>query len=808
MNALRDVRFTLRLLWRSPGFTVVALLALALGIGANTAIFSVVYGTLLAPLPYPEPDQLVMVWSRIQGNRNVTAAGDFRDWKELSTSFQDLNAWTGGAVNLATPERPEQVEAVRATPGFYTMMGVPFLHGRDFTKEEGRPGDDQVIVLRYRIWQERFGSDPGIVGREIRVDGKPRTVVGVLSALPSEFREPPSVVVPLAFAPEQLNHDFHWLLVMGRLKADVTLARANADMQSVTARIAEAHPQSNTGWTATVEPLKHNFLPRETRTALWLLLGAVGFVLLIACVNVANLLLARGSARLREIAIRSSIGASRRRLFSQLIAESVVLSLLGGALGVGLSSVIVLGIVALMPPNTLPYEADLTLNIPVLAFTVTVACLSGVVAGCAPAWQGARANVNEILKDGGRSAASGGRYHVRRALVAAEFALALTLLAGGGLAVHSLVNLTRVDLGFQTKNLLVFQLPIPDDRFAQPEQGVAFHSQLIDRLSEAPGVLALSASTGMPVRGTSFGMPFFIAGKSVNDPSKRPGAGFNMVSARYFETFGIPMVRGRAFTDADRAGTQPVMVVNETFAKRYLSGVDPLTQRTVVEQLIPGVTKLGPAIEWQIVGVSRDVKNAGPRDDGFPEMDVPLAQSPWPGVTIAVRTAGDPLALQRSLAEKVRAIDPDLPVVGAQTMQQIVDDSIAGERFRTALFSSFALLALVLAVLGIYGVMSFLVVQRTHEIGLRMALGAERGRVVFQVLKEGMLSAVAGIAVGLIGAYLVGRAMQGMWFGVGAFDPIAFAGVAAVLMLAALLACVLPARRAASVDPLIALRQE
>ncbi|HET7217041.1 MAG TPA: FtsX-like permease family protein, partial [Vicinamibacterales bacterium] len=418
------------------------------------------------------------------------------------------------------------------------------------------------------------------------------------------------------------------------------------------------------------------------------------------------------------------------------------------------------------------------------------------------------ANVNEILKDGGRSSASAGRFHVRRALVAAEFALALTLLAGGGLAVHSLMNLTRVDLGFQTKNLLVFQLPIPDDRFAQPDQVSAFHDQLIDRMNEVPGIRSLSASTGMPVRGTNFGMPFFVAGKPVGDPSKRPGAGFNMVSARYFETFGIPIVRGRAFTEADRAGTQPVMIVNETFVTRYLAGVDPLQQRIVVEQLIPGVTKLGPGIEWQIVGIARNVKNAGPRENGFPEMDVPLAQSPWPGVTIAVRAAADPLALQRSLADKIRAVDPDLPMVGAQTMQQIVDDSISGDRFKTVLFSSFAVLALVLAGLGIYGVMSFLVVQRTHAIGLRMALGAERGRVESQVLKEGMLSALIGVGAGLIGAYLVGRAMRGMWFGVGAFDPVAFMGVALVLLVSALLACVLPARRAASVDPLIALRQE
>ena len=805
---LRDLRFGLRLLWKNPEFTAVALLALALGIGANTAIFSVVYGTLLAPMPYPNPDQLVMVWSRIQGNRNVSAAGDYLDWKQQATVFQDLNAWTGGAVNLATAERPEQIEAVRMTPGFNTMIGTPMFLGRDFRAEEGRPGEDQVVILRYRVWEERYDKDAAIIGKQIRVDGKPRTVVGVLSALPSEYREPPSIQIPLAFAPDQINHDFHWLLVMGRLKPGVTIVQANANMESVTKAIAEAHPKSNTGWTASVEPLKNNFLPRETQTALWLLLGAVGFVLLIACVNVANLMLARGSARQRELAVRASIGASRGRLFAQLLSESVLLAIAGGVLGVALSAAIIRAIVAIMPQNTLPYEADLTLNVPVLVFTLLVSSISGVLFGCAPAWQAARANVNDILKDAGRSATGAGRQYVRRALVVAEFALALSLLAGGGLAVHSLVKLSKVDLGFRSDNLLTFSISLPEERAKSAEQVNQFQTQLLEVVRAVPGIVSASASTGMPVGGTSFGMPFSIAGKPVDDPSKRPGAGFNMVSPEYFRTFGIQIIRGRAFTDQDRAGVERVAIVNETFAKRYFDGVDPLAQRIVVEELIPGVTKLGPGVEWRIVGVYRDVKNAGPRDDGFPEIDVPFAQSPWPGMIVAVRTVGDPALMQRSIADALRKIDPDMPMANVRTMEQTVAQSVAPDRFRTALFASFGAVGLLLAALGIYGVMSFVVAQRTHEIGLRMALGAERGQVVWQVLKEGMLAAFAGIVIGFGGAYFVGRAMQGMWFGVGAVDPIAFSAVAAVLLLSALVACVVPARRAASVDPLIALRQE
>jgi putative ABC transport system permease protein len=804
----RDLLFGARLLMRRPAFTAVAVLALALGIGANSAIFSVVYGTLLAPMPYPNPDQLVMVWSRIQGNRNVSAAGSYLDWKRQATVFQDLVAWTGGSVNLATAERPEQVEAVRMTPGFYSMVGLPMFLGRDFRREEGVPGADQVVILRYRLWEERFRSDRRIVGTQIRVDGKPRTVVGVLAPMFSEYREPASIAVPLAFTPDQINHDYHWLLVMGRLKPDVTLAHANANMDVVTKQLAAAYPKTNSGWTATVEPLQHNFLPRETRTALWLLLGAVGFILLIACVNVANLMLAQGSVRQRELAIRAAIGASRGRLFTQLLSESILLAAVGGALGVALSVVIIRLIVAIMPQDTLPYEADLTLNLPVLAFTLAVSTLSGVLFGCAPAWHASRTNTNDSLKEAGRSPGGTSRHRVRHALVVAEFALALSLLAGGGLAVHSMIKLTNVDLGFRVDHLLTFNLPVQNDRFTDPAQITAFHQSVLDKIRRVAGIESVAASTGMPVRGTSFGMAFTMAGKPADDPSQREGAGFNMVTPEYFDTFGITISRGRVFTDLDRQGSQPVAIVNETFVQRYFQGVDPLAQRIIVEQLVPGVTRLGPPIEWQIVGVYRDVKNAGPRDRGFPEIDVPLAQSPWPAVTIAVRTAGEPVGLQRTIADAIRSIDPDLPMGGVRTMEQVVAENISSDRFRTALFSSFGMVGLLLAALGIYGVMSFLVAQRRHEIGVRMALGAARRQVVAQVLGEGMFAAGMGVVFGFGGAYLVGRAMRGMWFGVGAIDPIGFGAVAVVLLAAALVACVVPARRAASVDPLTALRQE
>ncbi len=804
---LRDARYGARLLRKHLGFTTIAVLTLALGIACNTAIFSVVYATFLAPLPFPEPDQLVMVWSKIQGNRNSVAAGDFTDWKRQATVFQDLCAWTGRNVNLATGDRPEQVQSRIMTPGMLSMIGERFELGRDFLPEEGTKGRDQVVVLTHRFWQERFSGDRDIIGKQIRVNAKPYTVVGVMAGGPTD-RLQDKLFLPLAFEPEQLNHDFHWLLVMGRLKPGVTLAQANANMIAVTEQIAKTNPKSNSGWSASVELLQNNFLNKNTKTALWLMLGAVGFVLLIACANVANLLLARGTSRRRELAIRSALGASRGEIVRQLVTESLVLALLGGVLGVVLAAGLLRAILAIMPPYTLPSEADVRLNIPVLLFTLGACMISGVLFGCAPAWQAARTNTNDTLKESGRSM-SDGRHRLRRALVVLEFALALTLLAGGGLAIKSLFSLARTDLGFQTEHLLTFGLPVPQGKLKTSDEIHTFYQQLSERMQAVPGVVSVSVSTGMPVMGTNFGMPFYIDGKPPADPGKREGAGFNQVSPDYYKTFGIKMQQGRAFTEQDRAGSIPVAIVNEVFVKRYLKDVDPLKQRIMVEQLIPGVTKLGPYIGWQIVGVYSNVRNGGPQGEGFPEIDVPLWQSPWPDELIAVRTVGDPTTIAKSLGAVVRSVDPDLPMADVKTMDQVISESMQGSRFTTVLFGSFSAVALLLAAFGIYGVMSFVVAQRTPEIGLRMALGAGRARVMQQVLREGMTTALLGAALGMVGAYFVGRAMQGLVYGVnGAIDPIAFLLVALTLLGAALIACLVPAGRAASVDPMIALRND
>jgi putative ABC transport system permease protein len=810
MSLWQDARYGVRLLRRNIGFTSVAVLALAIGIAANTAIFSVVHATLLAPLPFPNPDQLVMVWSRIRNNRNGVSAGDFVEWRRRSTAFQDMNAWTGRSLNLSTSDRPEYVQGRAVTPGWLSMVGYDFELGRNFREDEGVPGQDRVVILSNRIWRERFSADRNIVGRDVRIDGRPSAVVGVLAAGPGDRLEN-DAWVPLAFTPEQLNHDFHWILVMGRLKPDVSLPQANENMVAVAKQLADEFPKSNTGWSASVELLQNNFLGPEFINGLWLLLGAVGFVLLIACANVASLLLARGTARQRELAVRGALGATRGRIAVQFITESLILAVVGGVIGVALASGLLNGIMALMPPNTLPSEADVRLSVPVLAFTVGVSVLSGILFGCAPAWQGARVNINGALKETGRSVI-GGRHRLQRALVIVEFGLALTLLAGGGLALNGLVSLSRVDLGFRSEQLLTFFLPVPDPNrggtLNGPEAISAFYTQLLERTRAVPGVVSASVSTGMPVSGTGFGMPFFIAGKPVADPSQRQGAGFNMVSADYFRTFGIQMRRGRSFTSQDRAGAPPVAIVNQTFVDRFLKDVDPLSQRIVVEQLIPGVTRLGPPIEWQIVGVYGDVRNAGPRNDGFPEIDVPFEQSPWPSTVMAVRSQGDPVALTQSLGAVVRGMDADLPMANVRTMDQLVRESIANDRFNTVLFGSFALVALILAAVGIYGVLSFVVAERRHEIGVRMALGAGRARVLRHVLREGMTTAVVGTVLGSVGAYFVGRAMQGLIFGVGRINWPTFAVVALTLLATALVACLIPAGRAAFVDPLVALRDE
>jgi putative ABC transport system permease protein len=805
-NLLRDVRFGLRLLAKRPGFTAVAVVTLALGIGANTAIFSVVYGTLLEPLPYRDPEQLVMLWSKPQpDSRNGVSAGCFMDWRSQSTVFQGLHAWTGRGVSLATgTDRPEQIQAALVTPAWIHNFGLTLQMGRDFVPEEGVPGQDDKVILSHSLWQERFDGDKAILGRSIRLDGKPHSVVGVIAPGPAD-RVQHRMYLPLAFTPEQINHTFHWLSVMGRLKPDVTLAQANAEMDKIAKGIAAAFPDAKKGWGVSVEPLQNNFLSRNTIDGLKFLLAGVSFVLLIACANVAHLLLAKGATRQREVAVRSSLGAAPRHIATQFLAESVVLAALGGILGTALAVALMRLIVTMMPAFTLPSEVDVRLSLPVLGFTLVTALLSGILFGCAPAFQALRQNVNDTLKEGGRGLSSS-RNRVQRVLVATEFALALTLLSGGGLAIHSLMNLSRVDLGFPSERMLTFGLNPPQQRLPDAERILAFYDRVQERIQALPGVQSVSYATGGPLAG-GFGMAFNITGEPRVEGSGRQGTGFVMASPDYFKTYGLKIVKGRAFDATDGAGSPKVAVVNESFVARFLKGKDPLKVSVSVDALIPGQARIGQPIDWQIVGVVKDARNRGIRNEARPEVDVPFAQSPWPGVRIALRATGDPNSLRNSIGKIVQELDPDLPMSGVRTMEQMIHESMSNDRFNVMMFGAFAAIALVLAAIGIYGVMSFVVAQRSHEVGLRMALGADRKQVVRLVMQDGMKTALLGTALGFAGAYFVGRAMKGMWFGVSDFDLVRFAAIALTLIATALLACYVPARKAATVDPLVALRE-
>jgi putative ABC transport system permease protein len=807
LTLLRDLRYGVQMLWKHLGFSAVAVLTVALGVGFTTALFSVVYA-VFEPMPYPKSDQLVVVWSKLQGERTSVSPGDYFDWKRRSTSFQAMGAWGGASFNVATKDRPEQIEGSPRTPGFFTMEGLPMQLGRDFLPEEGQPGREHVVILSNRMWAKHFAADANIIGKQIRMNGEPYTVVGVMP--PGMYdRLPMQLWVPLAFEPAKINHDAHFLLVMARLKDGVTIEQAQAEMNGIAAQLENEYPKSNANRGVSVEPLHLNFLEKSTRRNLWLLLGAVGFLLLIGCVNVASLLFARGTVRQREIAVRAALGASRFRLFTQLLTESFVLAFFGGVLGIVFAGLIIDLMQVVMPPvgTMLPSEAEIRISIPVLLFTIGVTALSGLLFGAAPAWQATRLDLNDVLKSGGRTGPGARRRNALRFLVIAEFALALTLLAGGGLALKGFWKLTQVDLGIRPEHVLTFQLPVPDQRLDGADQIRSYYQRMLDRIQAVPGVKNVAALTAAPGRGVFFGMPFTIVGQPEVSPSDRPGAAFLMITPGYTDTMGIRVTKGRSFTDRDTATSTRVAMVNEHFVKRFLAGVDPLTQRLSIEQIIPGGT-LGRAVEWQIVGVFHNVRaHTGLRED-FPEIEVPFSQSPWPQLSMVVRTDGDPKQMIKSIAAAVNSVDPDLPLAGVKTIDELLTESLSIERFSTVLFASFGALGLLLAAVGIYGVMAFGVAQRTQEFGIRMALGAQRSRVIKQVLKEGTILALAGALIGLGGAYLVGRVMQSTLYGVGAIDGWAFGAVSFLLLAVALLACLFPAWRASRVEPMKAPRAE
>ncbi len=811
-----DIRVAVRGLIKSPHFSLTAILALALGIGPNTAIFSLVYSTLLAPLPYPNPEQLVMVWSMERNTRSRTAPAEYLEWKQQATSFQYLEPFWARQLNLSTAEAPQRIRARQVSPDGHRMFGESVFLGRDFAPDEDEPGKSHVVLLTHRLWRDRFGADPTLIGRDIRLDDTPFRVIGIL--LPGERdRLPADLWMPLSLTPkEKENRQFRPLLMSGRLRPGVTIDQAQAEMDLIAQGIGQRYPDSNVGRTISVESLQNNFLGANTAANLWLLLASVSFVVVIASVNVANLVLARGASRHQETAIRVALGAPPRRLARLVLTESLLLAAGGGVLGALVSLWILRGILAILPAGTLPSEADPRLSLPVLLFTVGVAMLSGLLCGAARAWQGSRLTAHETLKQSGRGSTGSSHRRMHRVLVVVEFALAVALLTGAGLTVLSFWNRTQIDLGVRTDSILTFGLPVTAARLGSGAEIDTFYRQVTDRLQAVPGVVRASVSApGLPLS-SGFTREFSVVGQSENTPLSRRSAGVQIVTPEHFDTFSIRLLRGRLLTPADGATTQRVAVVNQRFVQLYLEGREPVGQRVIMDGLVPragglgpGAAAPGPPTEWHVVGVCHDVSNAERfGDPQSPEIYLPFAQSPWPQVKIAVRSSTDrPETLRRSVAHAIQILHRDLPLTDVRTMEEIVGERLAPDRLNIALYGGLAMLALALAGIGIYGVMAYAVTQRVPEIGLRMALGADHRQVRRQILSEGMRLAAGGLLLGLLGAYGLGRAMQSTLYGTSALSVPVLSAVGAVLLVAAALACYLPARRASAVDPLVALRQ-
>jgi predicted permease len=804
----RNFRYGLRMLARNKGFTTVAILALALGIGPNVAMFSIIYAIFLAPLGYPHPEQLVVVWTMVKGERGETRAEDFAQYRAQSKTLQCLDFSSYHILHLTNPDHTDdEHNGLPTTTGDCLMMGTGKMFlGRNFRAEEGAPGKDHLVVLTNLTWRERFHSDPNIIGKAIRISDQPYTVVGVYPA-GSADRTGVAFYVPLALTPGV--HGGGWGGMMGRLKPDATIAQAQAELSLINQRLAATRNGDvpKEAWKISVEPLRNDWVDKKLQRNLWMLLAAVGFVLLIACANLASLLLARGSSRQQELAVRSAMGATRRQVFTQLLTESMTLALSGGAVGVFLGWALMKMIMSIQTElGKESAEAVVQMNIPVLFFALGAAVLAGVLSGCAPALQAAKLNLSETLKQGSRSVTGRGRMKTQRLLVIGEFALAITLLAGAGMALHSFWNLTHIDLGVRTDNILTGFLRPPRDVATNPDQIGASARQLLTKIGSLPGVQSTALAINTPLHGV-LRFPFSIVGLPVPD-ADRPVADFNMVTPSYFETFGVRLAQGRFLNESDRLGASQVIMVSQSFVDRYLQGKNPLDQRLLLPKLNPR-EKPGPPTEWQIVGVFQDVRNGEHLNDKTaPQMFVSYWQLPWPWTELAVRTTLDPELATKSIGDTVKQTLPGYSLIEVTTMHQILDTQLAGDRFGMVLFAGFAALALLLAALGIYGVMAFAVAQRTHEIGLRMALGAQRGDVVLLILRDGMKLALLGLGVGLVGVLALGHFMRATLYGIATIDAASLIAVAVTLLAVAVFASYVPARRSAKVDPMIALRQE
>jgi putative ABC transport system permease protein len=798
-----DLRYGARMLLKKPGFTLIAVITLALGIGANTAIFSVIHTVLLRPLPFPESDRLVVLAGKGKESLlgGTVAYPDYEDWRARAQSFEDMACFLNTGLNLTGVDPPVALPSRRVSWNFFPMLGVRPQLGRLFTDQDDRPGASPTALISHGLWAEKFGGDPGVIGKTIRLNGDPFEVIGVLSP-GFDFLRRDDIYVPLGlwFTPGHniLKRSNHFpLYVLGRLKRGITVEQARVEMESVSRQLEREYPETNSNWLATVAPIA-DLQVENVRPVLLVLLGAVGFVLLIACVNVANLMLVSAAGREREVAVRFALGAGRARIVRQLLTESALIAGLGGAAGLLIGAWGIEGLTALVPPDLARLD-QVSLNGTALMFTLGVSALTGLLFGLLPALRASRIDLHMTLKEGGRFAAGSSWDRARKGLLVAEVGLALVLLIGAGLMLRTLYRLTTVDPGFNAENLLTIQFSLPG-RTYNIERRLAFFRECQARIEALPGVNSAAFAMSLPIVGWNWGNTFIVADR----PTEKSWATFTPVSANYFETMGVRLLRGRVFNEAEMADSPPVTVINESLARRLWPNEDPVGKR------LKQYSTENQAAWREVIGVVSDVKWSVVDQDAPSHVYLPLALRNSNFVGLVVRTTDEPLALASTVERAIRSIDKDLPVT-SRSMDQLMGNAIARQRVAMALMASFAVLALALAGVGVYGVMSYAVEQRRREIGIRLALGAQTSDVLRLVVRQGMTLAGAGVAIGVAAALALAKLMTGfssLLFGVKATDPATFALISLLLLAVAMLAAIVPARRATKVDPVVAIRSE